>query len=236
MTKEILIVKNITREGPGILAELLDERSIPYTVLDLLAGEMLPDHSSYGAVVVLGGPNSANDTDDTMVRELAWIKSVVAAGIPYLGICLGLQTLVKAHGGAVVPNHVQEIGFRDHEGERFSVELTEAGKANPLFADLGDTFQVFHLHGETVELTPDMTLLASGKHCTNQIVRVGENAFGIQCHFELTEDMFETWLANDPDLQALDAESLRADFAATKDSYTEVGKKLFNNFLTIAGY
>lgn len=236
MEKEILIVKNITREGPGLLEDVLDERGLKYSVVDLDGGQIFPSTETYSAVVVLGGPDSANDESDKMNSELQRIRETITAGIPYLGICLGLQTLVKATGGAVVKNPVREIGFRDPENNLFTAELTEAGKKDPLFAEMGDSFNVFHLHGETVELTDEMELLAIGKFCRNQIARIGSNAYGIQCHFELTPEMFEAWLAQDPDLQKLDQAQLRADFENRKKEYTAVGRQLFQNFLKIAGF
>jgi len=236
MQKEILIVKNITREGPGLLEDLLKEQGIGYTVADLDSNEPFPAVEQYGALVVLGGPDSANDETDKMRIELERIRESRTAQIPYLGICLGLQTLVKAAGGAVVKNQVKEIGFRDPEGDRFTVELTEAGRQDPLFANLDHSFEVFHLHGETVKPTHDMTLLATGKFCQNQIVRVGSNAYGIQCHFELTPAMFETWIKEDPDLLKLEKDKLRTDFEAINEQYTKVGRQLFANFLKIAEF
>lgn len=233
--KKILIVKNITREGPGLLEEVLKERGIGYTVTDLHQGQNFPRLENYGAVVVLGGPDSANDENEKMENELALIREAIVSNIPYLGICLGIQTLVKAGGGKVMKSSTKEVGFRDPEDNNFTVELTDEGKQDPLFEGLYHTFNVFHLHGETVELTDNMTLLGVGKFCRNQIVRVGSNAYGIQCHFELTPEMFETWINEDPDLLAIDKDDLRANFEAIKGEYTRVGRQLFQNFLKIAG-
>jgi GMP synthase-like glutamine amidotransferase len=236
MKKEVLIVKNITREGPGLLEELLNEKGIQYSIIDLDKGEAFPPVENYKAVVVCGGPDSANDDNEKIHNELERIRECVDANIPYLGICLGLQTLVKALGGKVVPNSVKEIGFRDPENNRFTVELTEEGKHDPLFKDLGNEFKVFHLHGETVELATDMILLGIGKFCQNQIVKVGSNAYGIQCHFELTPEMFELWITEDSDLINRDKDMLESDFESSKEEYTKTGRQLFGNFLNIAGF
>ena len=59
MKKEILIVKNMTREDQGLLEELLKDRGIGYTVVDLDQGQKFPPVENYGAVVVLGGPEQA---------------------------------------------------------------------------------------------------------------------------------------------------------------------------------
>lgn len=236
MKKEILIVKNISEEGPGLLEELLQERGIGYQVADLQQGELFPPVENFGAIVVLGGPDSANDCNEKMENELARIAEVIALQIPYLGICLGLQTLVKAAGGKVVKNPMKEIGFIDPDGNPFAVELTSEGKRDPMFEGLDHSFEVFHLHGETVELTAGCTLLGVGRLCPNQIVRVGPNAYGIQCHFELTAEMFGVWLNEDADLLLLDKEVLQAQFESIRVKYTHVGRQLFHNFLKLAGF
>ena len=92
---DVLIVKNISREGPGILQNILDTEKISYDLIDLDKGQSFPSPAGYKAVVVLGGPDSANDMTPKMTAELARIVEVIDAGIPYMGICLGLQTLVK---------------------------------------------------------------------------------------------------------------------------------------------
>jgi len=235
MEKEILIVKNITREGPGIIELILKETGIRYTIADLSSATPTPSVNNYQCIIVLGGPDSANDTTRKMKDELALITEAIKAEIPYLGICLGMQTLVRAAGGQVVKSPVKEVGFRDPDGDFFRVYLTEAGRKDPLFIGLPDSLNVFQLHGETVNLTDRINLLATGKFCRNQIVKIGRNAYGIQCHFELTPHMFEEWISEDSDLKLLDTDNLRADFESIKKEYYQTGEQLIHNFLKIAG-
>ena len=231
---ELLIVKNITREGPGLLQQVLEEANISFDVVDLDIGEAFPTPTDYKALVVLGGPDSANDTTDKMGRELDQIKVALNAGIPYLGICLGLQTLVKVAGGSIVKAENKEVGFINPDGSQYTVERTEAGKSDPLLAGLNESLDVFQLHGEAVEMTDTMTLLATGKYCQNQIVKVADKAYGIQSHFELTPEMLAVWAANDPDLMPIGNERLQADFEAIKEPYTRIGETLLRNFLGVA--
>ena len=236
MKKEILIIKNSTSEGPGLLVEVLKEKNVECFTVDLERRENPPPVENFGAVVVLGGPDSANDANEKMKNELAFIRNAIDLKIPYLGICLGLQTLVKAAGAKVIKSPVKETGFIDPEGNNFTIELTEEGKKDPLFENLNSPLNVFHLHGETVELPDNIILLATGKFSRNQAVKIGSNAYGIQCHFELTPEMFEAWLNNDPDLRQLNKEQLRKVFYKIKDEYIKTGKQLFGNFLRVAGY
>jgi GMP synthase (glutamine-hydrolysing) len=234
--KEILIIKNITREGPGIIEQILKNNEIKYTIADLSHGNLVESLKNYGAVIVLGGPDSANDNNKKMNGELALIREVLKAKIPYLGICLGMQTVVKAAGGEVVKSPLKEIGFRDPDGNLFNVELTKEGKIDPLFYGMADSFNVFQLHGETVVLTDNMKLLATGRFCKNQIVKIGANAYGIQCHFELTPEMLEEWINSDSDLKTLKKEKLESDFGLLKDEYSNYSYQLFHNFLRIAEF
>lgn len=234
--KEILFVKNITREGPGLLEDIVKERGIKYTIVYVSQYQNILTLENCGAVVLLGGPNSANDRDQKMKTELVLIRKILNAKIPFLGICLGLQTLVKAAGGKVVKSKNKEIGFRDQNGKYFTVELTEFGQSDSLFIKLENSFKVFQLHGETVVLTENMKLLAIGEHCRNQIVKIGTNSYGIQCHFELTSQMLQTWINEDQDLKKLDRDQLQSDFETIKDNYIQTGRQLFLNFLNIAGF
>jgi GMP synthase (glutamine-hydrolysing) len=234
--KEILIIKNISREDAGLLKDILRENGIIFKVVDLSQGQEIESIDGYGAVVVLGGPDSANDESPRMKSELALIRKTLDAKIPYLGICLGLQGMVKAAGGLVVKCPVREIGFLDQNREYYLVELTEEGRKDSLFKGIRNTFNVFHLHGETVILSENMKLLAAGKVCSNQIIKIGSNAYGIQCHIELTTEMFETWINEDPDLLKIDKEQLRSDFQAIRDTYLLTGRQLFQNFLRTAGF
>ena len=234
MKSEILIIKNIAREGPGLLEMELKNFNTGYSVVDMSESQDFPPIENYRAVIVLGGPESANDSTGKMKNAIAFVKEVLTAGIPYLGICLGMQILIKAAGGKVIKCPNKEVGFIDPEGNNFTLELTEKGRKDPLFAGLTNKFKVFHLHGETVKLTGDMLLLATGQHCYNQIVKTGRNAYGIQSHFELTPQMLETWINEDPDLMRLDEIHLKASFKEIENEYTKTGLQLFKNFLTLA--
>lgn len=232
---QLLIIKNITHEGPGLLEPLLHTYGISADVVDLSQGETFPDSQNYQAVVVLGGPQSANDATPSMQHQLQQIKRIVAEGVPYLGICLGMQLLVKAAGGRVLPCPQKEIGFFDADGAPYAIDLTNAGKNDPLFAGLDNTIRVFQLHGETVELAPSGTeLLATGIQCRHQAVKVGTNAYGLQCHFELTRAMFTDWLTTDHDLKQMESRQFLADFETFHEAYSATGNQLLQNFLKLA--
>ena len=233
--KPVLIVKNISREGPGLLDSVLSAHKIPSDLSDLTIGDPFPAPQGYSVVFVFGGPNSANDESRKMREELVRIRETVDAGVPFLGICLGMQALVKACGGNVVKSPAKEIGWQDDFGKPYEIDFTDEGKADPLFKGVKSPMKIFQLHGETVELADGMSVLATGKHCRMQAVRVGKNAYGIQGHLELTERMLMQWLTQDDDLLHEDASEILLKYATMQAEYEKNGKKVLGNFLKIAG-
>jgi len=235
VTKPILILKNTPRENPGLIEIIIKENSLIYKIVDFEDSTVIESVENYSALIVLGGPESANDMTQKMQNELILIRRAFKSQIPYLGICLGFQTLVKALGGTVKKCQTKETGFRDPNNNFFTIKLTSKGKTDRLFSNMSDNLTVFQLHGETVELTPQMTLLATGSFCQNQIVKIGNTAYGIQSHFELTKDLLESWITEDLDLQKLEAGQLISDFVTIKSDYQNTGRQIISNFLTIAG-
>ncbi|MBN2109601.1 MAG: type 1 glutamine amidotransferase [Methanosarcinaceae archaeon] len=231
----ILVIKNISREGPGILGDILKANRILYDVVEAGSGEAFPDPLEYAAVFVFGGPDSANDKNEKMISELQMVRTAVDNGIPYMGICLGMQVLVKACGGNVRKSDVKEIGFRGPDGNYFKVDICTGKKKDALFSGLENPMKIFHLHGETVDITDEMELLAEGNFCKDQIVKVGESAYGLQGHFELTPAMLDVWIEKDPELKALNSDKLKNDLKNIQEGYRTNAEKLFNNFLRLAG-
>lgn len=237
---KVLIVKNIPHEGPGTLIPLLGRNGIHYDIIDLdlidpATGMSLPDPAEYNAVFVFGGPDSANDKTSKMLAELEMIQQAVEQEIPYLGICLGMQALVKACGGSVFKNSVREVATRGPDGKHFAMDIRPEKENDPIFKGLKGSLKIFHLHGETVSLPENMELLATGKFCRHQIVKAGKNAYGIQGHLELTPEMFREWMSIDAELRSGDTERITLDFLASYEEYMSNGEKLFTNFLQLAG-
>jgi GMP synthase-like glutamine amidotransferase len=248
MNKHALIITNIFREQPGTISDVLQKRGWHATIVNADQGESIPSHTNFDALFVMGGPPSANDSPEIttwMPDEVEKIREALDAGIPYYGVCLGLQTLVKAAGGRSIPSLRKEVGFRDSYakplGKIYTIQLTEDGKNDPLLKDLPHSLQVFHLHGETVELPNSMkftsTLLATADVVPTQFLRIGKNAYGSQGHFQVTPELLQAWLKVDPDLLELGPKGVEQcwkDYQDMQVNYLETANKFFNNFLDIA--
>jgi GMP synthase (glutamine-hydrolysing) len=104
----------------------------------------------YAGLVVLGGPMSANDTEEHpfLVETMSLIKEFAAEDRLVLGICLGAQIIARAFGGEVYRMERLESGFR-------TMAVTAAGKSDPVFSALGADVTSFQNHFEAVRDIPD---------------------------------------------------------------------------------
>ncbi len=231
---KVLIAKNISHENPGLIQLVLNDHNIPFDVVDLSVHEIPPNLNQFSAFILLGGPASANDDTEAMRQEIEAVKYCLEAEIPFLGVCLGMQVLARASGGSVIKNKVEEIGFTDDQGEPYEIDLTTEGDVDPLFEGMESPFRVFQLHTETVEISGQVSLLGTGRTCLNQIIRAGSCAYGIQCHFELTQEMLKEWCDKDSDLSHRDKSLLLSQFDELNVDYENIGKKMVQNFLRLA--
>ena len=97
--KTVLIVMHQAHSTPGrigcYLTALGARLDIRRPSLDEPLPATLDDHD---AVVVFGGPMSANDDCDWIAREIAWLETPLREDKPLLGICLGAQMLARTLG------------------------------------------------------------------------------------------------------------------------------------------
>ncbi|MCK5856327.1 MAG: type 1 glutamine amidotransferase [Bacteroidales bacterium] len=201
--------------------------------MDLSKGDPLPLANECSAVFVFGGPQSASDADGHIPAEIDFIQEVIQNEIPFFGICLGLQLMVKATGGNIIACERKEIGWWSDEDKLFSIYHSNSYMVDDILQGINNNIPIFQLHGETVKLTPKHRLVAQSSGCENQFVRYGKNAYGIQGHLELTEEMLKSWILIDKDLKKKDIDYIMITYEAIKREYNEAGTRLFWNFLKL---
>lgn len=184
----------------------------------------------YGAVIVFGGSMHA-DQDDRhpwLRDEDAFIRELLDRRIPLLGVCLGIQLIAKAAGAAVYPvAGGPEIGW-------LPVELDEAAADDPVLRGLPDRFGAFGWHYYTYDLPPGAVELARSARC-NQAYRLGETAWGIQFHAEVTLETVRLWLDDKDDFPLdLDRDALWAESQRRIEAWNDLGRGLCRAFLEIA--
>ena len=183
MKTALFILHQKTSEA-GDIANKLKIRGFDFEIRRPSLGESLPTNlNKYSAIVVFGGPMSANDDVEFMKKEIDWIEQVLQSDVPFLGICLGAQILAKHLGCKVEknPNELSEIGF-------YKIEPTEKGIK--MFQSQ-DIFYQFHTEG--FELPSGCELLAKGDIFTNQAFKY-KNCYGLQFHPEVNIYLHFKWL------------------------------------------
>jgi len=196
---DVLVLQHIACEPPGEYEDVLRERGATLHRVELDEGEPLPDWREFDAIVAMGGPMSVGDEDDHpwLVDEKRAIGEAVRAGVPYWGVCLGVQLLAASLGARVFAGPQPEVGV-------LPVTLTDAALADPVFASLPPELVTFQWHGDTFELPDGAVLLASSPAYLAQAFRFGKRAYGVQFHLELTSDLADEWAAVPAYGEALD--------------------------------
>src|SRR5262245_5426763 len=190
----ILTVLHQERSSAGRVGQILQRAGFELDIRRPPLGDALPstlyDHAG---AIVFGGPMSANDPDEFIIRETDWLAVPLRENKPFLGICLGAQMLANHIGGSVGPHPDGnvEIGW-------YSLEATKAGLSLMDWPSM-----VYHFHREGFDLPRSATLLATGDVYRNQAFRYGDNAWGIQFHAELTRLMMQRWVVSGSDRLSL---------------------------------
>jgi GMP synthase (glutamine-hydrolysing) len=214
--KQVLIVIHQKHSSSGAIGHILRERGYHLDVRCPAQGDHLPaDLDHHEAVVVFGGPMSAND-DQTLPfirQELDWLPIVMETNKPFLGVCLGAQLLARILGGKITPHpeSIMEIGYFQiqpvehclqnsfQDSFRNSLENSQKNSLNEYSLPQQSKHfnyprHVYHWHKEGIELPATATKLAGGSTFSTQAFCYGDHAYGVQFHPEITAELMQKWL------------------------------------------
>lgn len=190
----ILLVLHGEMSTPGRIGVHLRERGFALDVRRPRFGDELPATlDSHAGAVVFGGPQSANDVDEVIKREIDWLGVPLAENKPYLGICLGAQLLAKRLGARVYKHadgHA-EIGY-------YPIRPTAAGRR--LCGDWPN--QVYQWHREGFDLPSGAEMLAEGDSFPVQAFSYG-SAYALQFHVDVTHATMCRWTTRGHDRMSL---------------------------------
>ncbi|MDQ6982681.1 MAG: type 1 glutamine amidotransferase [Mariprofundus sp.] len=184
-----LVIQHLDIEPPALIGDTLEQAGHQLTRIHLDQGNLIPAATDFDGIIIMGGPQSANNDTDYILAELAWLKKAIAADIPMLGICLGAQMIAKAAGADIFTSPVRELGW-------FPVYHTDEAVTDPLFCQMPNALAVFQWHGETFSFTDAMAAVAMHPDVPAQAFRLGKSQYGLQFHVEIDQSIIEGWIAH----------------------------------------
>ena len=186
--------------------------------------------AEYDAVLTFGGAMHADQEDrhPWLRFERDFLAAMLDDGMPILAVCLGCQLLAEAAGGSARRTSEPEIGW--HE-----VAVTEEAASDPVIGALAPRFTAFQWHSYEAVPPEGATVLARSPVCS-QAYRIGERAWGIQFHAEVTPADASKWIADyrsdeDAIRIGVDAEALRAETDRKIADWNRLGRQLCGRFL-----
>ncbi|HSQ60055.1 MAG TPA: type 1 glutamine amidotransferase [Acidobacteriota bacterium] len=187
----VRVLQHVPHEGPGAIAEWAEARGHELSVTRFDRGEAAPGPDAFDALVVMGGPMSANDES-----KYSWItpeKHLIEAAIQHdrrvLGVCLGAQLIASALGYRVFAAPEAEIGW-------LPVRTRPEAARSRAFAEMPASFTPLHWHAETFDLPQGALHLAETDACPHQAFEIefdggpargGALVLALQFHLEATE-------------------------------------------------
>ncbi|GAA5158679.1 type 1 glutamine amidotransferase [Ornithinimicrobium tianjinense] len=204
----VLVIQHEDDCPVGMIEPWLEEAGVGVDILRAHDGQAVPATlTEHDGLVVLGGEMGAQDDAQHhwLAPTRALIASTVAAGLPFLGVCLGHQLGAVALGGAVRRNP------RGPLHRLAPLRLTDEGRTDPLTAHTSADTTVLHWNNDVVvELPPGATLLAEAPDGSVQAARFGPRGWGVQFHPEVDPDIVAGWSPGaDRDAELVQIEEFR---------------------------
>jgi GMP synthase-like glutamine amidotransferase len=237
--RRLVVLQHAPHEGPSRVQSAFERAGFAVEIVRLDLGAPVPKSTDgMDALVVLGGSMGVGDRDDPqypfLAPEIALLERAVDYDFPTLGVCLGAQLLAAGAGARVYPNApsgsvVREVGWG-------AVHFTRSAAEEPVLEGLDAAEIMLHWHGDTFDLPPGATLLASTLHCPNQMFRVKSRLFGVQFHPEVDETDIRRWLEEDAEyvkgaLGPGGAARIAADTQRFMPVLHEKGNRLLDNLV-----
>jgi GMP synthase (glutamine-hydrolysing) len=220
----LLVVQHEPSSTPGLLVDAAAATGVELDVVQVPDRQVPVALGDAGGLVVLGGEMDFDELDayPHLERARVLLRDAAARGAPTLGICLGAQLAADALGGRAYPGLAgEEVGWT-------KVDLTAAGRADPVLGALVEPAEVFEWHHDAFEPPPGAVQLASGAVYEHQAFRLG-SVLGVQFHPEVDGPLLAAWWA----LSAPPAYA-EADALAGADRNTANSRRLLEAFCQVA--
>ena len=158
------------------------------------------------SAIVLPGVGAFTDAANAMreLGQMELLRERIAAGVPFLGICLGLHLLFEGGeehalgaptpGMGILPGIVRALPKLDAQGKPYKIphvgwnSVDYVGEPGPLFAGIGDGEYFYFTHSYAAPESSATIATTTHSVAFPCAVQLAERAFGVQFHPEKSSD------------------------------------------------
>lgn len=230
------ILALIHEPGPcsGVFADVAAERGGTIEEWSLAWNAPPPRPiDEYDAVLAFGGIMNTHEEHyhPWLREETLLMQRLLDQGVPLLGICLGGQLVAKAAHAPVTRAPEPEVGWHP-------VQLLPEAADDPVLGGLPQRLMAYQWHHYCFDAPAGAVRLARSPVCL-QAFRLGELAWGLQFHCEVTAEMVEQWIQACEAVEGyrepgFDPARMREETPLYIEEWNAVGREICGSFLTVA--
>lgn len=232
--RKLLVFQHVPLEPLGTLDRQFKDAGfrIRYVNFDRMPNARV-DPARYHGLVVLGGPQAADQVDryPHLAYEQEVIHRAVGHGLPVLGICLGAQLIAAAFGGRILRRAAPEYGWVE-------VSPTRDGRDDRLIGHFSDAERIYQWHSDTFTLPYAAVHLAESAGCRYQAFRLYDHVYGFQFHLEADLGLITRWVEDPGHVETLAEHGIELDCRETVQTSrrllpraAELGRAVFGEFI-----
>lgn len=171
---QLILILDFGSQYSQLIARRVRELNIYSKIIPFFTSlEEIKEENPIG-IILSGGPASV-----TEINSPSCTKEIFELGIPILGICYGLQLMVKMLGGKITRSKAREYG---------KTQLTITDKSSEIFQNIAaPNFNVWMSHGDKVEVLPKgfSTIGITQNTEFAAVSNTDKNLHGLQFHPEV---------------------------------------------------
>lgn len=229
----VLVIRNLPFQTKSTVETFLTDKNIPHKLIQPLLGDKIPDKKNYDTLIILGGLMGAYEGDmySFIEEEIKLARNFILSEKKTLGFCLGAQIMACALGARVYKGDRKEIGWCDLEIKENILydEKVKMISKHAKTAKEEKVIKVLNWHGDTFDLPRDVELLGSTKQYKHQGFKYKNNAYALQFHLEVTEEMIDEWI----DETEIDPAIIKQETTIYLEAFQARANAFYNEFFEV---